>query len=709
MSYKTVFRATPKGFSTINVLLPMRFACRVWLLLCCTCSLPSFGQLLLNTSPTRVIGQTSLTVKSTSPNLVEGREFYLPQAIAVDSSVYPGYLYVSDTLNNRVLGFKNALAFTNGQPADLVLGQADLATTFAQGPNRTTRTTGFTTPTGIAVDGSGNVYVVDSGNNRILRFPKPFAQTGDRLPDLVIGQKSFATNGVNQDAPSGGASASSLNFTSTTGTSSLECFPAFDSAGNFWVPDSGNNRLLRFNANTLSGQGGSPAASGPSADLVLGQTDFRTNTFTASIGSSSFTSLRSFANPTAAAFDSGGRLFVSEARSTARSRILVFTAPFTTGKAATRLLGVDLDSPQPPSISEFQLGPSAGSMFAVGDSIGIADTINSRILIFPPYNSWTSNQQYQAATIVAGQPDFSSGESNQKMATAGPDRFATPAAAFFYGTELFVADSGNNRVVVMPVTNGSVGLATRVLGQYAMDLNAVNLVEGREFNFASAGAADTGMVTDFNSNPPHLYVSDTYNNRILCYRDLRNVRPGDKADFVIGQPDLLHVQVNYPSNDANQPNQSGLFAPTGLTLDGNGNLYVADTGNGRVLRFPRPFDHFAAGVMPQADLVLGQSNFFIKITDPSSRTMSAPYGVAFASTHGLLVSDVIHNRALFFPGGPLDLQSGESASLVYGQPDFYSSSAGTDDNRMSSPHHIATDSDDRLYVAGYRQQPASGL
>ena len=42
-------------------------------------------------------------------------------------------------------------------------------------------------------------------------------------------------------------------------------------------------------------------------------------------------------------------------------------------------------------------------------------------------------------------------------------------------------------------------------------------------------------------------------------------------------------------------------------------------GNGRVLRYPRPFDQGAA-IRP--DLVLGQAGFFIKVTDATSRTMS---------------------------------------------------------------------------------------
>src|SRR6185503_19602552 len=80
----------------------------------------------LNAAPSRIVGHPrpeGLTLSTQSPNLVEGREFLAPQGIALDTAATPPILYVSDTGNHRVLAWRNAASFRNGQPADLVIGQ----------------------------------------------------------------------------------------------------------------------------------------------------------------------------------------------------------------------------------------------------------------------------------------------------------------------------------------------------------------------------------------------------------------------------------------------------------------------------------------------------------------------------------------------------------------------------------------------------------
>ena len=167
------------------------------------CATAGRAQITLNTVPTREIGQPQLlsnpfAIPNANPNLVEGRELYNPAGVALDTSVTPPRIYVADTNNNRILAWKDAVGFTNGAQADLVIGQRDFFSTGANGPGVSGGlSTGFTAPTGLAVD-QGDLYVADSGNNRVLRFRKPFTTPPDQLtPDLCIGQPSFNANKPN--------------------------------------------------------------------------------------------------------------------------------------------------------------------------------------------------------------------------------------------------------------------------------------------------------------------------------------------------------------------------------------------------------------------------------------------------------------------------------------------------------------------------------
>jgi sugar lactone lactonase YvrE len=84
-------------------------------------------------------------------------------------------------------------------------------------------------PDSVALDSSGDLYVVDFNNNRVLFYP-----AGSTTATRVYGQAgSFTTNTPNK----GGLSADSLD--APVGV-------ALDSSGNLYVADTNNNRVLKF-------------------------------------------------------------------------------------------------------------------------------------------------------------------------------------------------------------------------------------------------------------------------------------------------------------------------------------------------------------------------------------------------------------------------------------------------------------------------------
>src|SRR5258708_2999009 len=61
---------------------------------------------------------------------------------------------------------------------------------------------GVGAPDALAVDHAGNLYVAGARNNRILRYPAPFAQSSVLLKvDLIIGQKDLNGALSNQGQP----------------------------------------------------------------------------------------------------------------------------------------------------------------------------------------------------------------------------------------------------------------------------------------------------------------------------------------------------------------------------------------------------------------------------------------------------------------------------------------------------------------------------
>ena len=196
--------------------------------------------LIWNTVPTTnapadvVVGQPNFT---TNTDLAGASGLAFPShAIAAG-----GRLIVADYGNHRVLIW-NAIPTTNGQPADVVLGQPDFvqnaAAAGASGMNR---------PSALWSDGS-RLLVADAFNHRVLVWNAMPTSNGQPA-DLVLGQPDFATTAF-------GTSAETMR-----GPRGM----AFDGAQLF-VADGGNHRILIFE--------GMPTVNGAAADLVLGQSDF---------------------------------------------------------------------------------------------------------------------------------------------------------------------------------------------------------------------------------------------------------------------------------------------------------------------------------------------------------------------------------------------------------------------------------------------------
>ena len=114
------------------------------------------------------------------------------------------------------------------------------------------------------------------------------------------------------------------------------------------------------------------------------------------------------------------------------------------------------------------------------------------------------------------------------------------------------------------------------------------------------------------------------------------------GSMVLGQPDL--------SSNGNSNPQNNLSLPEGIAFDSNGNLWVADSGNCRVVEFTQPFSNGKP-----VNLIIGQPNSFNGMCDVLGGMLRCPMLVAMDGQGDLFVSDCFAGLNEFKP--PLTISS----------------------------------------------------
>ncbi|HTR62619.1 MAG TPA: choice-of-anchor D domain-containing protein [Candidatus Binataceae bacterium] len=600
-----------------------------------------------------VLGQTDFTHNTL--NLIDGKGFNTTGSVAIDRSVTPNRVYVLDRGNGRLLGWQNVTNLTNGAPADLVIGQPDFATvgpcTNPSGPTANNlcfnefyqQTYGQSSLIGggaVAVDAAGNVYLADTGNNRVLEYDQPFAN--DTVADRVYGQPDFITN--SQVAPSP---------TSLFLPSGL----AFDTLGNLYVADSGNSRVLEYN---------SPLTNN-SANMSFG---------------------------------SQGGLFSTQGCATGAGGLCLFEGH---GPIDTTQVGIAVDQ---------------------SNNLYVADVFNCRVL---QYDDPIMTQNSNAVAVVgpgsltstcgggAVEPfglAFDNGNNLYVSSGSNVIRYSTPQVVL-NGTgpapdlalsipgnpavdsngNVYVPDIQSARVVVYDAPISSGMNASLVLGQGTLANSKINMVDGVGL------ATPDGVAIDTSVTPNRLYVADPKNNRVLGYTNVKALTNGNPADIVIGQPDLFSSNCNQSVSASPPPTASTLCLSQGLVgglaVDPFGNLYVTDSDNKRVLEYDSPFTTDTV-----ADRVFGTCGSFTSnnCSGRSAQSLSAPGGLAVDQTGRLFISDNDDNRVLGYSHPLLS----QTADLVIGQQNFTGNlcnSGTTATSGLCGPAGVTTDLSGDLLVA----------
>lgn len=258
-------------------------------------------------------------------------------------------LFVTDYSNGRVLIW-NSFPTENGQPADVVLGKSD----FNSDTSLEVTDKDFLGPWHVSVS-ANKLIVTDYDNHRVLIWDS-IPHDNYTSANIVVGQPDFASYAAARNPP--------------TASGMYHPYEAISDGTHLIVTDEGNQRVLIWNQ--------IPTQNGQSADAVLGQSDFSSSLSPTTATESSLKSPKSV-------YIHRNKLYILDS---GFRRVLVWNQiPTQNGQPAhlvygqTSMTSVD---PVPTQFDERHLNTYAEGLFVDDNMIVIGDPTNFRILILDP-------------------------------------------------------------------------------------------------------------------------------------------------------------------------------------------------------------------------------------------------------------------------------------------------------------------------------------
>jgi uncharacterized protein (TIGR03437 family) len=206
-----------------------------------------------NQPPDLELGQPDFNHANAPPVTTSGNPNAAPNELLSPTSVTSDgtHVFVTDLGFNRVLIW-NSLPTSNGQNADVEIGQPDMIQTVSNDPN----SCGGTLPIGpygacqsnlsfprfALPDGNGRLFIADAGNDRVLIY-NSIPTVNGASADGVLGQPDFINDLVS-------SAAISIASTAIDNTGAVDVTPSPTSLAwdgtNLYVADPFNRRVLLF-------------------------------------------------------------------------------------------------------------------------------------------------------------------------------------------------------------------------------------------------------------------------------------------------------------------------------------------------------------------------------------------------------------------------------------------------------------------------------
>ena len=481
-------------------------------------------------------------------------QFDGPSAVAVDTA---GNWYIADLNNGRI---------RKVNPAGIVSALAGGGTA-GRGDGGPAAKAQLSSPRGVAVDGSGNVYIADSGDSRVrkvstdgtittvagggspttgvgdggpavgAKLSQPYGIAVDRSGNIFIADAGAAcirkvgVDGVITTVAGGGKADRGDGGLAVNATFSRPTGVAVDAAGNVYVADRLDYRIRRVNTagiiSTVAGGGDSFRGDGDPA-----------------------TSARLY-GPVSVAVDSAGRLFLTDEDN---SYVFMVTPGGIILTVAGQVDGGGSSIGDGGPATSASLRSPAGLAAGASGVVYVCDPGNQRVRLLTPAGQTPTLYSIQT---VAGTSNFGFGGDGGLGVTA---QLNSPARVAVDGSgNLYIADTRNSRIRKLTAA----GIISTVAGNGTYGFSGDGgLATKAQISFPLGVAVDSAG---------NVYIADFNNCRV------RKVTPQGTISTVAG-----HYCSGPDPGDGGQATEAKIDAPNDVAVDAAGNLYVAESGHARI-------------------------------------------------------------------------------------------------------------------------------